>query len=164
MRRCRQQLSARESVEILEGTTAGVLALCGNDMCPYGVPMSHVYSERKLYFHCAVSGHKLDILGQNPMASFTVIGRDEIHPEKFTTYYRSVVAFGKIRIVGEEREKRRLLEMIGRRCNPDDAEALSREIEGGIKRCNVLEMDIERLTGKQAIELVKGSSINSQNK
>lgn len=154
MRRFKQQLSEAESIDILTSTTSGVLALCGEDDQPYGVPLSHVYYDGKLYFHSALKGHKIDLIAQNAKASFTVIAQDEIHPETYTTYFRSVIAFGKLRIVSDEKEKLRILEILGRRCNPDDEESLAKEIESGLSRCLALEMSIERLTSKQSIELV----------
>lgn len=153
MRRFKQQLTNEQSIEILSNTTAGVLALCDSDMQPYGVPLSHVYANGKIYFHSALKGHKVDVLKFNNKASFTVIAQDEIHPEKYTTYFRSVIAFGSIRIIEDEAEKRRTLEILGRRCNPDDAEGLEKEIASGLSRCLMLEMNIGRLTGKQSIEL-----------
>lgn len=153
MRRFKQQLTNEQSIEILSNTTAGVLALCDSDMQPYGVPLSHVYANGKIYFHSALKGHKVDVLKFNNKASFTVIAQDEIHPEKYTTYFRSVIAFGSIRIIEDEAEKRRTLEILGRRCNPDDAEGLEKEIASGFSRCLMLEMSIDRLTGKQSIEL-----------
>ncbi len=157
MRRFKQQLTREESIDILCNTTAGVLSLCGNDGMPYGVPLSHVYHDGKLYFHSALVGHKLDLIRQNENASFTVIAKNEIHPERFTTYFQSVIAFGRIRIVKDEAEKLRILELLGRRCNPNDAEALSKELRIGLSRCLALEMTIDILTGKQAIELVQKS-------
>ncbi len=154
MRRFKQQLTEEESINILRHTTSGVLSLCGDDRIPYGVPLSHVYEKGKLYFPSALVGHKLDLSRQKENASFTVIAKDEIHPEGFTTYFQSVIVFGKIRIIEEEDEKRHILEILGRRCNPDDTEALSKEIKSGFNRCLALEMSIETLTGKQAIELV----------
>ena len=154
MRRFKQQLTNEDNAEILSNTTAGVLALCDADMQPYGVPLSHVYADGRLYFHSALRGHKVDILKSNHKASFTVISQDETHPEKYTTYYRSVIAFGSVRIIEDEAEKLQALEMLGRRCNPEDEEGLAKEIASGISRCLVLEMTVERLTGKQAIELV----------
>lgn len=155
MRRFKQQLPREESVRILSVSTAGVLSLCGDDLRPYGVPLSHVYHDGKLYFHSALNGHKLDLIACNANASFTVIDRDEIHPETYTTYFRSVIAFGKVRVIRDEAEKRRTLELLGRRCNPNDAEGLAAEIKSGIARCVMLEMEIEQLTGKEAIELVR---------
>ncbi len=154
MRRFKQQLTEEQSIEILCKATAGVLSLCGDDGMPYGVPLSHVYQDGKLYFHSALVGHKLDLIRENASASFTVIAKDEIHPERFTTYFQSVIAQGKIRIVEDDEKKLRILEILGRRCNPNDAEALAKELKSGLSRCLALEMTIEILTGKQAIELV----------
>ena len=154
MRRFKQQLTEYETLEILSNSTSGVLSLCGDDMMPYGVPLSHVYDDGKLYFHSALTGHKVDLIKKNDNACFTVIAKDEIHPERYTTYFQSVIAFGKVRIIEDEHRKREILEILGRRCNPTDPEGLSKEIKNGINRCLVLEMSIERLTGKQAIELV----------
>ncbi len=154
MRRFKQQLTKEETSDILRNSTAGVLSLCGNDGMPYGVPLSHVYHDGKLYFHSALVGHKVDLIRQNENACFTVIAKDEIHPERFTTYFQSVIAQGKIRIVEDDEEKLHILEILGRRCNPNDAEALAKELKSGASRCHALEMTIESLTGKQAIELV----------
>lgn len=158
MRRFKQLLADEASVDMLRSATAGVLSLCGDDGHPYGVPLSHVYSDGKLYFHSALNGHKLDLIRQNVNASFTVIAQDEIHPERYTTYFSSVIAFGKIRIIDGQDDKKRVLEILGRRCNADDPVGLSDEIKSGFARCVALEMSIERLTGKQAIELVNKPS------
>lgn len=155
MRRFKQQLSESETIELLRSATAGVLALCGEDMQPYGVPLSHVYDSGKLYFHSALNGHKLDLIEENSKACFTVVAQDEIHPETYTTYYRSAIAFGKASIIDDEKEKRRTLELLGKRCNPTDAIGLQKEIASGFNRCKMLVMEIESITGKQSIELVK---------
>lgn len=154
MRRFKQLLSEEESIDILRSTTSGVLSLCGEDGMPYGVPLSHVYENGKLYFHSALNGHKIDLIRQNGNASFTVIAKDEIHPETYTTYFQSVITFGNIRIIEDENEKKHILEVLGRRCNPNDDKSLNEEIKKGFKRCLALEFTIERMTGKQAIELV----------
>lgn len=154
MRRFKQLLSEGESMEIILTATSGVLCLCGEDGMPYGVPLSHVYENGKLYFHSALIGHKVDLIKQNGNACFTIIAKDEIHPETYTTYFRSVMVLGQIRIIENEGEKKRILETLGRRCNPDDIESLSEEVKRGINRCLAIELTIEKITGKQAIELV----------
>ena len=62
MRRKRQQLSEEESIRILQKSTAGTLALLGDNDYPYAVPISYVYNKGKLYFHSALSGHKVDAI------------------------------------------------------------------------------------------------------
>ncbi len=62
MRRNRQQLSEAESLAILEQATSGTLALLGDGGYPYAVPISYVFANGKLYFHSALSGHKVDAI------------------------------------------------------------------------------------------------------
>ena len=64
------------------------------------------------------------------------------------------MTFGRIRIIDVDSEKKRVLEVIGRRCNPNDEESLEKEIKKGFGRSLALEMTIERITGKQTIELL----------
>jgi len=122
MRRNRQILSETESIEILNNGTAGVLALLGDDNYPYTVPISYVYSNNKIYFHGAKSGHKIDAIRKCDKASFCVIAQDQVMPEEYTTYYRSVIAFGKIRILEDATEKKRAVEKLAKKYYPADSE------------------------------------------
>ena len=155
MRRKRQQLSEEESICILQQATAGTLALLGDNGYPYALPISYVYADGKLYFHSALEGHKVDAIRNCDKASFCVIAQDDIHPKKYTTYYRSVIAFGRIHIIEDEHEKLAAARMFGNRYNPNDEEGLRRELESGFSRMLMIRLDIEHLTGKEAIELVK---------
>ena len=155
MRRKRQQLSEEESVAILKKATAGTLALLGDNDYPYAVPLSYVYQEGRIYFHSALAGHKVDAIRKCDKASFCVIEKDDVQPEKYTTFFRSVIAFGRIRIIEDEHEKLETARMLGNRYNPNHDEALQKEIEGGLSRMLMIRFDIEHLTGKEAIELVR---------
>ncbi|MCR5820837.1 MAG: NimIJ family nitroimidazole resistance protein [Bacteroidaceae bacterium] len=155
MRRIRQQLSEAESWDILHRATAGTLAVLGDNGYPYAVPLSYVYAEGKLYFHSAQSGHKVDAIRNCDKASFCVIAKDDVHPGQYTTYFRSVIAFGRIHIIEDEAEKLQAARMLGNRYNPNQEEALQKEIEIGLSRMLMFCFDIEHLTGKEAIELVR---------
>lgn len=155
MRRKRQQLSEAESVALLKKATSGTLALLGDNGYPYAVPISYVYSEGKLYFHSALSGHKVDAIRNCDKASFCVIAKDDVQPEKFTTFFRSVIAFGRIHIIEDEAEKLKTARLLGNRYNPNHEEALRKELENGLSRMLMIRFDIEHLTGKEAKELVR---------
>lgn len=105
MRRKKQRLSKEECDRILYNGTSGVLALHGDDGYPYAVPVSYVYDGEKLLFHSAKNGHKIDAIIKNAAASFCVIDQDQIVQEEYTTYFRSIIAFGKIRILEDDAEK-----------------------------------------------------------
>ena len=155
MRRFRQQLTESECYAILSMGTSGTLALLGDNGYPYAVPISYVYADGKLYFHSARMGHKIDAIRQHDKASFCVIAADDIHPSEFTTYFRSVIAFGRIQIIESEDERMYAASLLGARYNPGDDTGLQKELEKGLSHMLVLRLDIEHLTGKEAIELVR---------
>ena len=158
MRRKAQQLSHAECIAILQKATSGTLALLGDDGYPYAVPISYVYSDGKLYFHSAVSGHKIDAIRKCDKASFCVIEQDDVKPERYTTFYRSVIAFGRIGIVEDESEKLEAIKLLGNKYYPQHDEALRKEVEGGLARMLAIRLDIEHLTGKEAVELKKSKA------
>ena len=77
-----------------------------------------------------------------------------------TTFFRSVIAFGRIHIIEDKHEKLEVARMLGNRYNPNQDEALQKEIESGLSRMLSIRFDIEHLTGKGAIELVRGRQNN----
>ena len=108
------------------------------------------------YTSCAKGGHKLDAIQRSSKASFCVIDQDQIVPEKYTTYFRSVIAFGQIRIIEDEKEKLAAIEKLAKKYSPDEDVADRRkEIDREWKPLCMLEMCIDHMTGKEAIELVK---------
>ena len=163
MRRKRQELTHDKCIEILENCTAGVLSVLGDGGYPYGVPISYAYKDGKIYFHSAVEGHKIDALQNDNKCSFTVIAQDDVHPDEYTTYFRSVIAFGRVRIFDSLDDIITGLRILGERYNPGDHAGLQHEIgksvamHGGIShtRVAVLCMEIDHLSGKEAIELVR---------
>lgn len=159
MRRKKQLLSNEACVEILQKGTSGVLALSGDNGYPYAVPISYIYDDGRIYFHCAKSGHKLDAIRRNPKASFCVIAQDQVVPEEYTTYFRSVIVFGVIRIMEEEQEKRTAVEKLAVKYAPDDTEENRRKaINREWAPLCMLEMTVEHMTGKEAAELVKAKN------
>ena len=156
MRRKKQVLSQKEVEGILHKGTSGVLALLGDNDYPYAVPISYVYDNGKVYFHSAKSGHKIDAIQKAAKASFCVIDEDLVVPEEYTTYFRSVIAFGRIQIIENDSEKRAAIEKLAIKYAPEDTaasrdDAISREL----KSLCMLEMTSDHVTGKEAIELVK---------
>lgn len=110
----------------------------------------------RLYFHCARSGHKLDILAENAKASFCVIDQDEIKPEELTTYFRSVILFGTVRILEDDEEKRSAIEKLTLKYAPESSpERRAAAIDREWDRLCMLEFQVEHMSGKEAIELVK---------
>lgn len=155
MRRNKQQLTDEESREILAKGCWGTLAVLGDEGFPYTVPLNYSYFNGAIYFHCALEGHKLDALKACSKVSFCVVERDTVVPQEYTSYYKSVVAFGRAHIVEDEDEKWESLRHLGRRYNPGQDEALDKETHRGFPHLHMVRIDIEHITGKQARELIK---------
>ena len=140
MRRKKQLLSPEECAAILHRGSCGVLALSGDEDYPYAVPMSYVFDGERLYFHSAKS----------------VIDKDQVIPMEYTTYFQSVIAFGAIRILEDERERYAALEKLALKYVPKDTEENRRKVilQEWTSLC-MLEMKIAHLSGKRAIELTR---------
>lgn len=156
MRRKKQLLSQEETAAVLARGSSGVLALAGENGYPYAVPLSYVYDGGRLYFHCARSGHKLDAIRRCEKASFCVIDQDQIIPEEYTSYFRSVIAFGRVRILEDEGEKRAAIEKLALKYAPDSTvEDRKQVIQKEREPLCMLEMELDHVTGKEAIELIQ---------
>ena len=153
MRRKRQELSLEEAYGIVDQATSGVLALVDDGM-PYAVPLSYVLLDGKLYFHFALAGHKLDAIRADSRASFCVVDQDQIVPEEYTTYFRSVIVFGTARVVDDPDAKRRSIRALCDKYRAGFEAEREAEIDGSWNRFLMVELAPERITGKQAKELM----------
>ena len=153
IRRTKQLLSQAEAIEVLNRNTCGTLALIGDDDYPYAVPLSYVYVDGKLYFHSAKAGHKIDAVKMNEKASFCVVDQDVIVPEKYTTHYRSVIVFGKVRLLENVDEMEQIATALAMKYSADFKDGIPAEIDAYRKNLAIIEMTMEHITGKEAFEL-----------
>lgn len=153
MRRFKQQLPAEETERILLNGKYCVMAVSGDDDNPYAIPVNYVYDGNSIYIHSAAQGHKIDALKHNPRCSLCIVDKDDVIPEKFTSYFRSVIAFGTAHFVESKDEKIAALRLLGDKYSPGiDPDT---EIGRFIKSVCVIRIDIDSVTGKEAIELTR---------
>lgn len=155
MRRFKQALNQDEIDQILRFNTAGVLALIDNNGYPYSVPLSYVYTNGAIYFHSAKTGHKIDAIKNCQKASFCIIDKDDVKPEKYTTFYKSVIAFGKVEIVNDNVDTLFAIKELGEKYYPNHSTELQKEIEKSQTAFLIIKFNIKHITGKQGIEMVK---------
>lgn len=153
MRRFRQELPANETERILRNGKYCVMAVSGDDDYPYAVPVNYAYDGSSIYIHSASQGHKIDAIRRNPKCSLCIVDRDDVIPEEFTSYFRSVIVFGKAHFVESTEDKVAALRLLGDKYSPGiDPEV---EIARFIKTVCIVRIDIDSIAGKEAIELTR---------
>ena len=155
LRRFRQLMPENEAYDMLSSASTGVLALSGDDGYPYAVPVNFVLDGEKIYIHGAKAGHKMDSVRKYDKASFCVVGEDTVVPERFTTHYRSVICFGRVREVRDDETKLRAVIALADKYSPGMPEERDREIEREWPGLGVIEFTIEHITAKESTELME---------
>lgn len=153
LRRTVRKIDDVEAMYVLRICNWGVLSMVGPEGAPYGVPLNYALKEddasKKIIFHCAREGRKIDYIKHAPQASFVVVEGAVMLPEKFSTAYSSVIVAGRIEIVDEPSAKRDLLQFFVRELAPDYLKRGDRHIEHRLHECLVLQMEVESLCGKR---------------
>ncbi len=153
MRRWKQRLEQTECEAILRQATSGVLALIDGEGT-YAVPLSYVYQDHCLYFHCAKSGHKLELLQEHPSVSFCVIDQDHVVPDEYTTYFRSVIVFGEMDVLKDKQEKELALSALAHKYAPKHSmDQIHAYLSKHGEPCLILRLRISHMSGKEAKEL-----------
>jgi len=147
VRRKDREVSSEEAIKLLDSAEYGTLSTIGKDGQPYGVPLSYAYKNGCVYFHCALSGQKLDNIADNPRVSFCVVGKTKVLPDQFGTEYESALAFGVAsEIFGEERHNALVL-LLKKYCQ-DFIEEGKQYIELMDKVTKVFKIEISHISGK----------------
>ena len=154
MRRKNQQLKKEDTLKVIKRCQNGTLACLGDNGYPYSLPLSYVYLDNRIYFHSAKEGHKIDAIKRESRGSFSARDEDRIVSEEYTSYFRSVIAFGKARIVKGDEWVKAFYALVEKYCKDRPEAEKVREINE-CKASLIIAIDIEHLTGKEAIELVK---------
>jgi len=147
IRRSDRGITIQEARAILDCAEYGVLSTIGKGGQPYGVPLSYVYKNDSIYFHCALTGRKLDDIEYNAKVSFCVVGKTKVLPDKFATEYESAVAFGVASEVNGTERHNALLWFLEKYC-PDYIEEGKLYIEQKDKTTKVFKIEVNHISGK----------------
>lgn len=148
MRKSERQLGNDEIKDILNSGEYGILATTGENNYSYAIPLNYVYWNNSIYFHCAFEGNKIDNINLNNKVCFCVVGKAEIIPNKFTTKYKSAVAFGKASSISDDNEKKKVLYGFIQKYSPDFKMEGSIYIDKAVSKTNIIKISIEHVTAK----------------
>ncbi len=154
MRRIRQQMAENDAVRVLENAKTGVMSVNGENGYPYAVPMNFAYLDGKIYLHSANTGHKIDAIRGSDKVSFLVIDKDDVISDKLTTAYRSVVVFGRARIMENTDEKLVIVRRFALKYSKN-MPAIQADIDENFSHMALIEITPEHITGKEGMEVLK---------
>ena len=154
MRRSKQALSAQETKALLSAEKRGILAVNGDDGYPYAIPLNYFYDRenRKIYFHGARAGHKVDALRVCDKVCFTVYGNETIREEAWAPFMQSTVVFGRCHLMENGSEKAmEMLKRFAMKYYPNEQLA-DEEIAQAGRAVQMFEIEIKHLSGKEVQE------------
>ena len=149
VRRQDRLLEEERALELLRTAEYGTLSMIDEEGLPYGIPVNYVWDGKdSLYIHCAPVGKKLRAVSAHPKVSFSIVGRVNLLPSKFTTEYESLVLKGTVHLGLPEEERMRALILLMEKLSPDDVEVGKKYAEKSFFRTEILRIDITEYSGK----------------
>ena len=147
--RKKNAMSPEECVSVLKNELRGVFSVIGDGGYPYGIPLNHYYDDRDghLYFHSGPTGHKIDAITECDKASFCVFDAGTRRAGEWALNIRSVVVFGRVRIVEDRDRALDICRRLSLRFT-SDIRYIEDEISGHGDRVLVFELMPEHITGK----------------
>lgn len=152
MRRSEREISDKTIIhEILSKSSVCRLGFAFENV-PYIVPVNYGYRDNKLYIHSAPEGEKIELIKKCSTVCFEIELESEVMKAeiacKWTTRYRSIVGYGKVKIITGKEEKTRGMDIIMAQYRGPEKNTYNASFD----RMVILELEVERLTAKQAGE------------
>lgn len=153
IRKKKNALDITSTKNLLQQNRRGVLSMNGDDGYPYAIPINYLYDEdnKKIYFHGARAGHKVDALKACDKVCFTVYGNEMIKEESWAPYMQSVVVFGRCHLLETNEKTMTLLKKFAMKYYPNE-KMVDVEILRAGKAAQLFEIEIEYLSGKEVQE------------
>lgn len=114
-------------LEILNSCEYGTLSLSDGDT-PYGVPLNFAWLDESIVFHGSLEGKKMELITQNPKASFSVVKPFSFIPSYFsgttsacpaTQFFASITFDGEVEIINDLDKKALALNALMQKMQPE---------------------------------------------
>lgn len=154
MRRSDREITDADRIEsiLLRGRYMTFALVDGQE--PYAVTLSYGYDapSKRLYFHVAHEGHKLDVIAGNPRACGSIVLDGGYSQGECEHPFESAVLRGAFRVVEDEAEKAHAIRALVAHLesDPDDYwDSRAWRLEDRIGGFKALAFEIESITAKE---------------
>ena len=153
LRRKEKEIKEKSEIEkVLHEAKVGRLGTSRDDT-PYVVPVSYVYDNGRFIIHGAKQGKKMEDISVNPRVCFEVDTNEIIpsdDPCNYSYGYRSVIANGMAKILGDPNDKLEGLRLLTEKYAPGKGQKLTKEHLDTYSNLNVVEITIHEMVGKKS--------------
>lgn len=154
MRRKDKEITDETEIEdILSTAMVGRLGTCANGI-PYITPVNFTYDSEvsRIFLHCANEGRKLENIRVNQNVCFEVEEVTNVLVKQpacaSSVAYRSVILFGRIKILTDLHAKNEALQKLAGKYAPQNPKVPF--TEAMLNKTNVLEIEIKEMTAKRS--------------
>lgn len=153
MRRIKNEIVIEEAKALLKNNKRAAFSVNGDGGYPYTIPINFYYDEdeNKIYFHSAKKGHKIDSIIKNDKVCFTTWNDGYVEGEDWAYHVSNCVVFGRARLVEDSRITEEKVRKFALKYYPS-AEEVEEEIKKDIKGVQLIEIEIEHISGKKVHE------------
>lgn len=170
MRRKDREMNEDFALQVIDRAGFGVISVVDENTA-YGIPISISRIGKKLYFHSAKAGKKVDLFSKNPKVHVSFVGENHVptvfdrkkvediskNPEKFseltgklfTLEFESAMVLGNIQKIENDEEKINALRSICEKFTPEWMEYFNLAIKNSLDYTDVYVIEIEKLTAKR---------------
>jgi|APLow6443716910_1056828.scaffolds.fasta_scaffold25452_3 nitroimidazol reductase NimA-like FMN-containing flavoprotein (pyridoxamine 5'-phosphate oxidase superfamily) len=153
MRRKEREITAIGEIEEIIGRCDVCRIALTDDNIPYIVTMNFGYSggvRKKLFFHSAGEGRKIDIIRKNNHVCFEMDTDHDLLSGReacdFSMKYSSVLGWGDIFIISDDKERREGLDSIMKHYSNRKEFSYKQDV---FNRTTILRLEIKTMTGKK---------------
>ena len=159
VRRQDRLLDQPEATELLRQGEYGILCMQRPEGGGYGVPLNYVWDEADaIYIHCAPEGRKLHCLRECDRVTFCIVGKTQVLPARFTTFYESILLDCRARTGLTAEERRRALNHLIGKYSPEYKTIGRQYVEKSFHRTEIIRLDILTWSGKCKDNLHPGTT------
>ena len=157
--------------KIISSATIGRLATTDVNGYPYITPVNFVSHKGNIYFHCALTGEKLDNIARDARVGFQVDRplayldsqfSDDGSPCKLHQFYHCVVMRGTARVVEDTQLKTDALNALVEKHEPGRSLKKVHEDMPDYKTCAVVEIHPQRISAKSDLAQGKPQNVRAQ--
>lgn len=147
IRRKDRQMDEKFALKVVDDCPFATISMYDDE--PYCVVISPVRKDNSIYFHCAKSGRKIDILKKNPRVCISFVSEAKaIYVSSFTTLFKSAIFYGNAVFVEDRDEKIDALRLLCEKYLPDKMENFDKSIQRSLERTQIIRIDMESFSAK----------------